>query len=198
MLPPQAPPSPRGARRPHHRHRSSVSSPTIGLPVLPSPGPIPASASTTPPRSTAAPFQFQISPTSPTPHQRSPTPTAIIVVSQPPMSPLPVRPPNRLSLGSDKDTGPTFPGSPSSVGQNRPASRRLRLPLLSPWAERGEWAEPIGRARPGQARPGQVHLWAKSNATVPICIFHSNYSNSILIKVQTSKIVGNCMKSIKL
>jgi hypothetical protein len=41
------------------------------------------------------------------------------------------------------------------------------------------------------ARPSQVPLWAKPTATVPIFIFLSNYSNSILIKVQTSK---NCRK----
>jgi hypothetical protein len=41
------------------------------------------------------------------------------------------------------------------------------------------------------AEPGRVPLWAKPTATVPIYIFLSNYSNSILIKVQTSKIVGN-------
>jgi hypothetical protein len=45
---------------------------------------------------------------------------------------------------------------------------------------------------------GQVALRAKTTAIVPIFIFVSNYSNSILIKVQTSKIVGNCMDLIKL
>jgi hypothetical protein len=43
-----------------------------------------------------------------------------------------------------------------------------------------------------------VPLWAKPTATVPIYIFLSNYSNSILIKVQTLKIVGNSMDLIKL
>jgi hypothetical protein len=47
------------------------------------------------------------------------------------------------------------------------------------------------------AGPGQAPLWAKPTATVPIFIFLSNYSNSILIKVETSKIVGNCMDLIK-
>jgi hypothetical protein len=45
---------------------------------------------------------------------------------------------------------------------------------------------------------GQAPAWAKPTTTVPIFIFLSNYSNSILIKVQTSKIVGNCMDLIKL
>jgi hypothetical protein len=48
------------------------------------------------------------------------------------------------------------------------------------------------------ARPGQAPLWAMPTATIPIFIFLSNYSNSILIKVQTSKSVGNCMDLIKL
>jgi hypothetical protein len=60
-------------------------------------------------------------------------------------------PPNRLPLGSGKDVGPTFPGSPPSAGQKRPASRRLRLPLFSPWAQRGKWAKPISRARPSSS-----------------------------------------------
>jgi hypothetical protein len=65
--------------------------------------------------------------------------------------------------------------------------------LFWPWAEKAEWAEPVGRAG-----PGQVPAWAKPTATVPIFIFLSNYSNSFLIKVQTSKIVGKCMDLIKL
>jgi hypothetical protein len=48
-----------------------------------------------------------------------------------------------------------------------------------------------------ELEPGQAPAWAKPTATVPIFIFISNYSNSILIKVQTSKIVGNCMDLIK-
>jgi hypothetical protein len=48
------------------------------------------------------------------------------------------------------------------------------------------------------AGPGQALAWAKPTPTVPIVIFLSNYSNSILIKVQTSKIVGNYIDLIKL
>jgi hypothetical protein len=101
-LPPQAPPSPRGGHRPNHRHpqplpRAPVArSPplpflhelTDNRPLQPSPGPVPASTSTTPPRITSAPFQLWISPASLTPHRRSPTSAAITVASQAPMSPL--------------------------------------------------------------------------------------------------------------
>jgi hypothetical protein len=165
MLPPQAPPSPRGAHRPHHRcpqplPRAPVTrsppSPflrelTDNWPLQPSPGPVPASAGTNPPRSTSAPFQLRISTASPAPHRRSRMSTAITVASQAPVSPLPVRPPDRLPLGSGKDTGPTFPGNPPSANRNQPASRRLWLPLFLPWVERGEWAEPVGPARPSDS-----------------------------------------------
>jgi hypothetical protein len=104
MLPPQAPPSPRGAHRPHHQQpqplprvpvaRSPPSSflhaLTDNRPLRPSAGPIPALASTTPPRSTMAPFQLWIFPASPTPHRCSPTLIAIAVVSQAAVSPLSV------------------------------------------------------------------------------------------------------------
>jgi hypothetical protein len=80
-LPPQAPPSPRGARRPHHRrpqplHRALVArSPpqpflrelTDNRSLRPSPSPVPASMRTTPPRITSAQFQLRISPASPAP-----------------------------------------------------------------------------------------------------------------------------------
>jgi hypothetical protein len=54
-------------------------------------------------------------------------PTAIAAVNQAPVSPLPVRPPNRIALGSSKDVGPILPGNPPSAGQNRPTSHRLPL-----------------------------------------------------------------------
>jgi hypothetical protein len=59
-----------------------------------------------------------------------------------------------------------------------------------------------GPKRPSGPNPlsrlGQAPLWAKPTATVPVYIFLLNYSNSILIKVQTSKIVRNWMDLIKL
>jgi hypothetical protein len=148
-LHPRAPPSRRGARRPHHRRPQlhfcapvTSSPPPPFLHELtdnqlhwPCPGPIPATVSTTPPRSTSAPTSTPTPPTSPAPHWCSPTPTAIAVMSQAPLSPLPIRPLNRFPLGSGNDAGLTFPGSPPSAGRNRPASRRLRLPLFWSWAK---------------------------------------------------------------
>jgi hypothetical protein len=103
-LPPQPPPSPRSAHRPHHRrpqplpHAPVARSPLPPFlrelidnwPLQPSPGPVPASASTTPPRIASAPFQLWISPASPTPHRRSPMSAAITVTSQALVSPLPI------------------------------------------------------------------------------------------------------------
>jgi hypothetical protein len=90
-LPPEALPSPRGARCPHHwcpqplpRAPVACSPPSLfhreltnNRPLRPSSGPVPASASTTPPRITSAPFQLRISSTSPAPHRRSPMSAAI-------------------------------------------------------------------------------------------------------------------------
>jgi hypothetical protein len=87
-LRPRAPPSCRGARRPHHRRpqlllcalvASSPPSPflrelTDNRTLRPSSGPVSASVSTTPPRSTSAPTPTLASPASSVPHRRSPTP----------------------------------------------------------------------------------------------------------------------------
>jgi hypothetical protein len=137
MLPPQAPAPPRVARRPHHRRPQPLPRAPIARfppppflhefidnrPLRPSPGTIPASASTTLPRITSTPFQLPISPASPSPHRCSPTPPAITVASQALVSPLPIRPPNRLPLAFRKDTGPTFPSSPPSAGTAIGAAR---------------------------------------------------------------------------
>jgi hypothetical protein len=156
-LHPRAPPSRSGAHRPHHwcpqlllRALVARSPPlsflreiTDNRPFRPSPGSVPASASTTPPRSTSAPISTLAPPASPAPHRWSPTLTAITIMSQATVSPLPIQPPNRFPLGSGKDIGPTFPGSPPSADRNRSARLRLWLPLFWPWAEKAEWAEPV-------------------------------------------------------
>jgi hypothetical protein len=81
-LHPRAPPSRHGARRPHHQcpqlllHAPVASSPppsflhefTDDRLLWPSPGPVPASVSTTPPRSTSTPTSTPAPPASPTPH----------------------------------------------------------------------------------------------------------------------------------
>jgi hypothetical protein len=199
-LPHQALPSPRGARLPQPRRpqplpRAPVAcSPplpflrelTDNRPFRPSPGPIPTSVSTTSPRSTSTLFQLRISLASPTPHRRSPTPTAITVVSQALVTPSSSNSPIGCPLAPART-----PTRPSPVARHRPAgigrqAASFGFPYFGRGPKRASGPNPL-------AGPGQAPLWAKPTATVPIFIFCSNYSNLILIKVQTSKIVGNCM-----
>jgi hypothetical protein len=88
------------------------------------------------------------------------------------------------------------PARPFLAARCRPAGIDRQATAFSfPCFRRG----PKGVSGPNRlAGPGQVPLWAKPTATVPNFIFLSNYSNSILIKVQTSKIIGKCMDLIKL
>jgi hypothetical protein len=160
-LHPRALPSCCGAHRPHHRRPQVLLHAPVACfppppflceftdirPHRPSLSPIPTSASTTLPRNTLAPISTPAPPASLAPHRRSPTPTAIAITNQAPVSPLPIRHPNRFPISSGEDAGVTFPGSPPSIGRNRPASRRLWLPLFWPWDKKAEWAEPVSWAR---------------------------------------------------
>jgi hypothetical protein len=81
---------------------------------------------------------------------------------------------------------------PAGIGRSSAgASVGEKFPYFGHGPERPNGPNPL-------AGPGRVPLWAKPTATVPIYIFLSNYSNSILIKVQTLKIVGNSMDLIKI
>jgi hypothetical protein len=116
---------------------------------------------------------------------------------RPPSGELPFRPTAKLSSIPHRCALvnlPTPPGYRLIGILADPAIVRHDLSTL-PCFRRG----PKGESGPNPlAGPGQAPLWVQPTATVPIFIFLSNYSNSILIKVQTSKIVGNCMDLIKL
>jgi hypothetical protein len=149
-LPPQAPPSPRVAHRPHHERPQRLPH----APIARSP----------PLRAHRQPASLAISRRHPYLREDHSALEYISTVSTPefprffgpsPMLPYtdrhrccepssgdppPCPTPNKLPLDSGKDTGPTFPGSPPWVGRNRPTSRRL--PLFPPWAKH------VGRTRP--------------------------------------------------
>jgi hypothetical protein len=123
---------------------------------------------TTLPRSTSTPFQLRNSPASSAPHRCSHTPTAIAVVSQAPVIPLLVRPPI------------SFPSTPAKTPARPSQAARRRSAGISRQAA----GFPCFHRGPNTlAGPGQAPLWANPTATIPIFIFLSNYSNSILIKV---------------
>jgi hypothetical protein len=111
------------------------------------------------------------------------------------VSPLPPYRHPRVSLGLEFLLGTTFSGESPPAGRNRPVKHRFasggKAPLFWPWTKTTKWIEPLSQAR-------RAPLWAKPTTTVSICIFLSNYSNSILINVQASVIVGNWIDLIKL
>jgi hypothetical protein len=106
---------------------------------------------------------------------------------------------SHLELGPLHSGAPLEPPpQPVRAASSSDSGWRHRLP--TPWQ-----CLPLFRLSgpPAQERPGQFgsagRFWPIP--IVPFLFFHSELiqsSNSILIKVQTSKIVGNCMDSIKL
>jgi hypothetical protein len=207
MLPPQAPPSPRGAHRPHHRRPQ----PLPRAPIAHSPPPpfLPELTDNRPPRAPisrphsclcqhhSAPEYSGTVSIPDFPHLSGPSPALPYADRHHHREPTSGEPPPRPTPPIGFPSAPTRTSArPSPAARRRSAGiGRQAAGFGFPCFQRGlkgaSGANPL-------AGPGQVHLWAKSNATVPICIFLSNYSNSILIKVQTSKIVGNCMELIKL
>jgi hypothetical protein len=134
----------------------------------------------------------------PSKRRRRPSVRAVVVVHLSSPSLIAARPPWRapfhptgthsLPLVQSFSTAPHSP-----VSRRRPA-RINRSSAAAPVAESFPYFG-HGPKRPSGLNPlaglGQAPQWARPTATVPVYIFLLNYSNSILIKVQTSKIVGN-------
>jgi hypothetical protein len=105
-------------------------------------------------------------------------------VFTPPPIPSAINKPSGEPLLSVATTGHSTTDHRSSVGQILPVSHRRRwgeeLPCFRSWAKKTIWTRPCCRARPSASvdpSPLQQCHFA---------FFLSNYSNSILIKVQTS------------